>query len=379
MRNLTRFDDKLSAVSRNISISEKIKLIHNEARKHYPQVDRVAVALYEKERDLLKTFASSCDDPKAISFYQSRLNDSPSLLSIVESGQPRIINDMDMLKGDPKEHSRRITAMGYGSSHTTPIFDDGQFTGFIFLNSYKKNAFLENTCAGLAPFVHLVGMLTLKELGLTKVLFGSVATALDISHHRDPETGAHLERMSRYARIIATHLAPGAGLDDEFVEYLYRFAPLHDIGKISLPDTILLKPGKLDEDEFNEMKKHTTKGRVIMERMLSNFNLHGMKHVDLLMNIVELHHECIDGSGYPRGLKGDNVPLEARIIAVADIFDALTSERPYKNAWSNKEACTELESMAAQGKLDHECVAALTKNMEQILQIQATFDGDLFG
>ncbi len=373
------YEDKLSAVNCNIPISEKLKLIHDEVRQHHPQVDRIAIALYEEERDLLKTFASSCDGVKSIAFYQSRLGDSPSLQAIIESGQPRILNDLNVLRDVNKEHTKRIANSGYGSSHTTPIFDDGKFNGFIFLNSYQHDAFLEPTCAALAPFIHLIGMLTLKELGLTKVLFGSVATALDISHHRDPETGAHLERMSRYARIIAKELGPQFELDDEYVEYIYRFAPLHDIGKIAVPDTILLKPGRLDEEEFAQMKLHAPKGREIMERMLSNFDLHGIKHMELLLNIIESHHECLDGSGYPRGLKGDEVPLEARIISVADIFDALTSERPYKKAWSNDEAFAELDNMASQGRLDKRCVEALFRNQQQVTHIQDTFADDPLG
>lgn len=376
---MSHYNDALAEVNQNLPITYKVKLIHTEIRRHHEFVDRIAVAIYEPECDLLKTFLCSCDDINALEFYQSRLTDSDSLLNIAMTHKPRVINDLSLLKGVNKVHSSRIAAGGYGSSYTTPIYSDGDFAGFVFLNSKKKQCFTDNTCQSLAPFVHLISLLTLRELELTKMLFGSVATALDISHHRDPETGAHLDRMSRYARLIANELAPYHGLDDEYVEYVFRFAPLHDIGKIAIPDSILLKPGRLTKEEFEVMKTHAARGRALMERMLENFNLHGIKHVEILLNLIEFHHEYIDGSGYPKGLRGDEIPLEARIIAVADIFDALTSRRPYKAAWSNEESFAELQQQADNNKLDKDCVEALLNNIKHIESIQRNFMDDPLG
>lgn len=370
--------DNLAELNTKLPISDKLQVIHKEIKRHSPFIHRIAVAIYEEERDLLKTFISSCDDGNALLHYQNRLADSPSLKKVAEEGGARIINNLDVFAHTNKEHSKRIGSFGYGASYTSPIYNDGVFIGFIFINSFEKGVFTPLVINELSPFIHLVALITIKELELIKVLLGSVCTALYITHHRDPETGAHLERMSRYSRIIANRLAESHSLSDEFVEYLYRFAPLHDVGKIAIPDSVLLKQGKLTAEEFSLMQTHTVKGKEIIERMLSNFQLHNLKHVEMLKNIIESHHEAIDGSGYPNHLKGEQIPLEARIIAVADIFDALTSERPYKKAWSNKDAFAELQSLSG-SKLDPDCVNALISQVEAVESIQAHFRDDPFG
>jgi HD-GYP domain-containing protein (c-di-GMP phosphodiesterase class II) len=219
---------------------------------------------------------------------------------------------------------------------------------------------------------HLLTSLLAAELNQITTLYGAMKTATQFTHHRDPETGMHLERMARYSRLIALRLGTAHSIDDEFVDRILRHAPLHDVGKITIPDRILLKPGSLTDEEFAEMKTHTTRGREIINTMLLNFNIKCLKDIDMIRNIVEYHHESIDGNGYPEGLVGKNIPLEARIVAVADVFDALTSVRPYKSAWSNASAFTELLRLS-HFKLDPDCVAALLESQDEILYIQSGF------
>lgn len=144
---------------------------------------------------------------------------------------------------------------------------------------------------------------------------------------RDPETGAHIQRMAHYSRLIAVNI----GLSTEEQEVILRAAPMHDIGKIGVPDHILLKPGKLDADEWTLMKRHAEIGFELLK---------GSESVTLQMAAVIAlsHHEWFDGSGYPLGVRGTEIPIAGRIAAVADVFDALTSERPYKRAWSLEDA-----------------------------------------
>ncbi len=161
-------------------------------------------------------------------------------------------------------------------------------------------------------------------------------------------------------------------LDDEFVEFVFLFAPLHDVGKIAIPDRILLKPGKLTPDEFDIMKTHVAKGVAIVEKMAKSFSIGDGAHVDVLYNIVRFHHESFDGSGYLTGREGKDIPLEARIVSVADVFDALTTKRPYKDAWPNDDAYRFLDALSGK-KFDPGCVGALSSNRRQVEQIQQQF------
>ena len=196
-----------------------------------------------------------------------------------------------------------------------------------------------------------------------------MSIARDFAEFRDLETGAHLQRIAHYARVITKQLAQMTQLDDEYVEHVYLYSPLHDIGKIAIPDSILLKPGKLDPDEWEIMKTHTTRGREIIETITADLHISNLPDNQVLRNIVEFHHEAMDGSGYPAGLVGDEIPLEARIVSVADVFDALTSRRPYKREWTVAEALVELHRMVDIGKLDPMCVQALVNARAQVEEI----------
>ena len=172
-----------------------------------------------------------------------------------------------------------------------------------------------------------------RELALTQeVTFESLAT---LAEYRDPETGGHIRRTQTYIRALAeylkTHPRFKAYLDDETIDLLYKSAPLHDIGKVGVPDRILLKPGPLTLEEFEEMKKHTIYGRnaiVAAARKIGSTSF-----LRIAENLIYSHHEKWDGSGYPDGLFGEKIPVAARLMALADVFDALISKRVYKEAY----------------------------------------------
>ncbi|MBY6261878.1 response regulator [Azospirillum sp. 412522] len=147
------------------------------------------------------------------------------------------------------------------------------------------------------------------------------------AEYRDPETGAHIERMALYSRLIAE----AAGYGAAFAQQLMKAAPMHDIGKIGIPDMILLKPGRLTPEEMTVMRQHATIGH----RILADSDIPLLR---LAAEIAVSHHEKFDGTGYPGGLAGTAIPLSGRIVAIADVFDALTSARPYKRPWTMEEA-----------------------------------------
>ncbi len=181
------------------------------------------------------------------------------------------------------------------------------------------------------------------------------------AEYRDNETGNHVIRMSHYSQLIGLE----AGLSDEQAELLLNAAPMHDVGKIGIPDNILLKPAKLDDDEWETMRQHTTFGAEIIGN-------HSSEILDQARMITLTHHEKWNGKGYPRGLKGKEVPLMCRIIPIADVFDALTSERPYKQAWTSEKAVDVIQKEAG-SHFDPALVEAFREVLPEILKIKKQY------
>jgi HD-GYP domain-containing protein (c-di-GMP phosphodiesterase class II) len=370
--------DTLDDLNKHIPLKQKLISAHSVIKTNLPFVARIAIAIYDPATRILKTFIHSSGDDNPLENYQALIDDAPSLKRVLEQGQPRVINNMLTFDKSEKEHSRRLGRAGYAASYTMPIFNNGDFLGFIFFNSFEADVFTEKTLSQLDVFGHLVSLMIISELSNIQTLAAALKTSGRLTHLRDPETGSHLDRMSRYSRLIARSLAEKYSLADDYIEHVFMFSPLHDIGKIGIPDDVLMKPGRLDADEMEIMKTHTVKGREIIDEILVNFGLDGVDYVDILRNIAEFHHEAVNGNGYPAGKKGGDIPLEARIVAVADIFDALTSQRCYKGAWTNEHAFETL-SMLAGEKLDQDCVKALLENIEEIEKIQQLFKQDMYG
>ena len=178
------------------------------------------------------------------------------------------------------------------------------------------------------------------------------------AEYKDNETGLHVIRMSHYSRVLAL----AAGFSEAQAEELLNAAPMHDVGKIGIPDAVLRKPGKLDGEEWEVMKQHAQIGADIIGEHPSGL-------LRMAREIALNHHEKWDGSGYPRGIGGAEIPVEARIIAIADVFDALTSERPYKKAWPVEEAVQLLREQSGR-HFDPELVELFLGQLPAILEIK---------
>jgi len=178
---------------------------------------------------------------------------------------------------------------------------------------------------------------------------------------KDNETGMHVIRMSHYSRIIAKAI----GMDDEEADLLLNASPMHDIGKIGIPDNVLLKPGKLDDDEWNLMRQHPEFGANIIGE-------HDSGLLKMALIVARTHHEKWNGKGYPNGLAGEEIPLVGRIVAVADVFDALTTERPYKDAWPVEKAVNLIKEEAGE-HFDPALVQAFVDSLPEILAIKEKY------
>jgi putative two-component system response regulator len=184
------------------------------------------------------------------------------------------------------------------------------------------------------------------------------------AEYKDNETGMHVIRMSYYSRLLAESLS----ISDEWTELVFNAAPMHDIGKIGIPDRILLKAGRLDEMEWALMQRHTIYGAEIMGE-------HESELIQMASEVALTHHEQWNGKGYPQCLAGEDIPLAGRIVAIADVFDALTSDRPYKRAWTVDEAMALIEKGAGE-HFDPTLVPIFKSRLPEVLKVREQYAED---
>lgn len=359
------------------SIGARVLGFHEAIRVRYPRLCRIAVALYNPAEETLETFASSTWREEPFSYYVVPLADVPSLQRLKQDGERRIIDDFSIYQGSASLHTQSLLRSGVRSSCTVPMTSRSEFLGFIFFDADQPRYFSEPVLTYVELYAQLITALVAHDLSSIRTLRGAVTTAREFSRFRDAETADHLARMAHYCRIVARAVCPRLGHDEEYIEFLYQFAPLHDIGKVAVPDRILLKPGALEGEDLAIMRAHVTTGVDIVDTMVREFGFSQLHNVDILRNLVATHHEHFDGTGYPAGLAGDDLPLEGRIVAVADVFDALTSERPYKSAWTFDEALAYLGSHAGT-KFDPDCVAAVRDHIPAFRKIYERFAEDRY-
>jgi HD-GYP domain-containing protein (c-di-GMP phosphodiesterase class II) len=360
----------------------RLRTLHQIARSRHAFIDRMAIALYDPDVDLLKTFVSSsvsaADEHGELIRYEALLADVPSLADLARTCSTRVVDDLAAdLPGSSSVHAAWLHSQRYRASYTLPVYQGDRLAAFLFFDSHQPGVFTPKVTQFLDLFAELAGQVVLLRLSAARSLIGAVKLACDLAGRRDSDTGAHLRRIGLFSRLIARRLAPQLGLSDEYVESIRLFAPLHDIGKIAIPDRILLKPGRLAPEELAHMRQHVQYGVEMVERMLDDLGLGTDAAAGIMRNIVAGHHERCDGSGYPLGLKGNAIALEARIVAVADVYDALSVVRPYKPAWEPERYAAELRAQVKAGILDGDCVEALLAEPAACARIHSRF-GDPF-
>jgi putative two-component system response regulator len=199
----------------------------------------------------------------------------------------------------------------------------------------------------------------------------TVYTLAKVAESRDADTGRHLERICAYSMLLANELQKQSAfrhvIDQDFLTNLRQSSPLHDIGKVSVSDNILLKPARLTPDEYEQMKKHALVGSNILQDAISHKS--EATFLDMAAIIARCHHERFDGQGYPTGLSGRSIPLPARIVALADVYDALTAERPYKEAYAPEMARNMIVAESG-GAFDPDVVEAFLRRFDDFVEVQ---------
>ena len=216
------YHDTLEQLNENVSLPEKIRAIHRVIQERIGGIERIAAALYDPKTDLIKTFVdSTCGDDRLLHYRQARLAESPSLQEILHSGHPRVLNDLAGHAGLASQFADTLTRLGYASSYTMPMYHGGAFFGFLFFDSCLAGHFTPERLHALDVFGHLIALVIIHDLSRFRTLVCAVKAARDLTHHRDMETGAHLDRMVYYARLIARTLAQRYDLSDDFVEKIF--------------------------------------------------------------------------------------------------------------------------------------------------------------
>ncbi len=345
-------------------------------KKQLP-IERLGVAFMDSSGNVVAETVVSDENNLLLTAGFSERIEQTTLGSISCTGDPRIINDIEYHFENVHKSSSTLMILeeGFKSSITVPICTENSLLGFLFISSRKKYAFDQNDAKIAKQFVNTIKSEIYNSYLLQEIVAKTAKTFADLVEKKDFETGNHLIRVASYSQFLAKELSKSnPAITPKLIREIYWFAPLHDIGKVGIPDSILLKPGKLTDDEFIIMKGHVNIGIQVLENM--NNILKGRINLDLLgtaLDIIAGHHEKWDGSGYPYGLKGEEISLAGRIVAIADVFDALMSERSYKKAFSFEDSI----EIIKKGRGSHFCPTVtdlFLRHKDEMLAIRRKYD-----
>jgi len=365
------FDRRIQEIDIHGNLDEVLRELHGIFSREM-DAQRIGLAFINQQgRVMAETACSTLDKMILTPGYSMNLSES-TLNKLKHSSEYRIIDDLDeyLRKNSVTEATRMIYDEGIRSSITYPIRFRNHCVGFVFVSSTEKNAYTGEQASFGKRVISLLKHKLYMEYILQDIIAQTSNAFVTLMHEKDNETSDHIIRMSQYSYIIARSYSKLCqGLSPKFIREILLFAPLHDIGKIGVPDNVLTKPGPLDGSEWKIMRGHVDIGENVMKEISGHlseyFSLPAMQTaVDLIIG----HHEKFDGSGYPRGLSGAAIPLAGRIVAIADVFDALTSARPYKKAFSLERSLQIMEEEMP-GHFDPEVFESFRASLDEIVKV----------
>jgi HD-GYP domain-containing protein (c-di-GMP phosphodiesterase class II) len=300
--------------------------------------DRIGIAVVSNDGLSVETLTAKSNRKVLLGRGYDQTIESSSLKQVISNREVRIINDLNSYyrKHPLSDSTRLMLEEGMNSSITLPLFIENKVIGVVFFSSTEPYVYNEEHQQFLINIANALSTSLEKSFIFEDLMISTVRGFAKIVESKDNITGNHIDRISHYSVFIAKLLEEDYDdVDDIFIRSIKRLSPLHDIGKVGIPDHILNKPGKLTDEEMVIMRTHSIHGAEVLEELLVSI---GTTEFKMAVDIAKYHHEKVNGQGYPLGLKDDEIPLSARIVALVDVFDALTSERPYKRAFSFKEA-----------------------------------------
>lgn len=360
-------------INHGTNLSDTLCFIFEEFRGFLP-LDWVGILATSPDKSGVAL--SRMHSSLSLSLRENEFFDDPDnqLIELLDSDQPLSISSLaNYVQQQPKAvFAGRLRQEGFASAVYLPLSNTPEGGMLLVFASQKMAAYTDQHLEWLANIAGQVKHSVDRTVVMEDLVISAVSGLAKLAESRDPETGDHLVRMSLYSAIIAEQLANEGEyrhlLDSDIIRNIFRFAPMHDIGKVGIKDEILLKPGRLTPEERTEMEQHPTIGGQVLRRCEMQMNAHGHSVFQVGIEIAECHHEKFDGSGYPAQQAGQAIPLSARIVAVADVFDALTSKRPYKEAWPIDRAMAVLREDAG-GHFDPVVVAAAEQSLPRMMEV----------
>lgn len=338
---LNKLIELISNLNKGVSFDGILNYIYSSFSEFIPY-SHIGIALLKDDEKILEASYGISDPaldelPKKLAGIKAEVSKT-SLGNIIENGTPRVINDLEKYtKNKDTEYNLILMQHGIKSSITLPLKINQKPVGIIFFSSIYKNTYKQEHISFLEILSDSIAISLNKNIFIDELLYSTLLALAKMAEARDEDTGDHLDRMKKYSVKIAECLLEDHKFEDvitlSFIKNIERFSPMHDIGKVGIRDGILLKPGQLTDEEFAEMKKHTTYGTEVLRIAEGNIKKQSYSMFKMGIEITENHHEKWNGTGYPNKKSGNDIPLSARIVAVADVLDALTSKRPYKKAF----------------------------------------------